>query len=730
MIKQNINIRQSTLTKLQNLCSSTTERSPDSPHISSATDTSKEQNVDDMEFMDGTVSIAEEQWQKPSPRRSAKKKGKYLNSTSKKLNFNPSMSQKNPQEVKDLNATNFKEYERLVWPDVSSQNRGYYEVKKEIKKKWTKHQKQKKLDDERTHFKPMSNSPKNLTTTPHCICRQKKNANVVSCVLCNQVFHCDCVDFCSGLARLGETNYFCTNCIYKTFVPFVLYTLRLNSKLATHHLSKEDVSKLNDEFCVSDYSDVMTQARQVIVQDTERYTDFNFPVITQPNRGVRNIESNCWLSSTLQCLATTPLCQLLERWVEYSDDTSMLIHDTIRTLKFLISPTNRSTALKLQEGPLNIAQSCGMTPNRMEHKDSSEFLNLLLNRINDQLPLKGKQELDYLFRLTTLELNRCLVPTCHSLSGKSNTTWNILLHIPTSPYSIRLQSLLWTRVYGRFSTEDDEVCSKCAEGKPVVHHSELALAIPSTFTLTINRTKIENHAKVHTPVICNKIINLRGIVAEDFDEKDINFNLRAAILHKGSSIGFGHFISCIFNCDDTAFVYDDEAVNILDSKTLINSNDFKKSVYMCFYGKEEEKATPGQNLVEDSEDNYENAPWHLSVRSRDEVEQIWTYKKELFYGNDKISSYHLKTLKDGNWLSGDVVNSFLERIGNKLYPNSRLHIFPTYLYTALGNSSRKGGVLSHALSVDPFNYKILMFPVNTGDHWSLLLCYPMSFMLA
>ena len=110
MIKQNINIRQSTLTKLQNLCSSTTERSPDSPHISSVSDKSKEQNVDDMEFMDDKVSIAEEQWQKPSPRRSAKKKGRYINSTSKKLNFNPSMPQKNPQEVKDLNATNFKEY--------------------------------------------------------------------------------------------------------------------------------------------------------------------------------------------------------------------------------------------------------------------------------------------------------------------------------------------------------------------------------------------------------------------------------------------------------------------------------------------------------------------------------------------------------------------------------------------------------------------------------------------
>ena len=57
-----------------------------------------------------------------------------------------------------------------------------------------------------------------------------------------------------------------------------------------------------------------------------------------------------------------------------------------------------------------------------------------------------------------------------------------------------------------------------------MHHSELVLTIPSTFTLTINQTEIGNHAKVHTLVASDKITNLTGIVAEDFDEKNVNFN--------------------------------------------------------------------------------------------------------------------------------------------------------------------------------------------------------------
>ena len=294
----------------------------------------------------------------------------------------------------------------------------------------------------------------------------------------------------------------------------------------------------------------------------------------------------------MQCPAATPLCQFLEKWIEVSEVTTMIVHDTARTLKLLTNPQHRASSMKLEDGLLNIARSCGMTPNRKEHKDSSEFFNLLLNEIYEQLPLDGKQELEYFFKFTTLELNRCLVPSCHSLSGKTNTMWNLMLQISTSSYTLRLQSLLWTRMYGRFSTEDDEVCNKCVDGKPVVHHCELALSIPCIFTVTINRTAAYIHTKISTPILCDSVLNLRGIDADHFDDRDVDFNLRAAILHKGPSVRFGHFVSCIFNADGTAFVYDDEAVDAVTTENLINSTDFKTSVYMCFYARQEKVTTP------------------------------------------------------------------------------------------------------------------------------------------
>ena len=66
---------------------------------------------------------------------------------------------------------------------------------------------------------------------------------------------------------------------------------------------------------------------------------------------------------------------------------------------------------------------------------------------------------------------------------------------------------------------------------------------------------------------------------------------------------------------------------------------------------------------------------------------------------------------------------------NKYCDNSQMYVFPTNLYTALEKPLRKGGIVSSALSVDPFRYNMLVFPINTGDHWFLMICYPNSSML-
>ena len=120
IIKQDTKIRQPTLRKLKTLCSVNKFSDSTDFDFSSASNTSDDQAIEEMELEDEVLPTTEEQWQKPNPRRSSRKKGKYLNATNKKLKFSPVVPKKNEQNVKHVNTSSFEEYERLVWNDVSS----------------------------------------------------------------------------------------------------------------------------------------------------------------------------------------------------------------------------------------------------------------------------------------------------------------------------------------------------------------------------------------------------------------------------------------------------------------------------------------------------------------------------------------------------------------------------------------------------------------------------------
>jgi hypothetical protein len=134
--------------------------------------------------------------------------------------------------------------------------------------------------------------------------------------------------------------------------------------------------------------------------------------------------------------------------------------------------TKNNSPVKVSNGLLAIAQALKMPPNKAEHEDACEFLGKFLNHLNDNLPLEGQKEHKLLFLWKNLFLNRCLNSECHSMNGKNSVMWNHLIQIPATTSSVWLQSLLWTQVFGRFTTEDDEVCKKCCACKPAAHHMQ------------------------------------------------------------------------------------------------------------------------------------------------------------------------------------------------------------------------------------------------------------------
>ena len=263
-------------------------------------------------------------------------------------------------------------------------------------------------------------------------------------------------------------------------------------------------------------------------------------------------------------------------------------------------------------------------------------------------------------------------------------------------------------------------------------------------TFTINRIIIDSNGepkKIYTPVFCDRVVNLQGIAAAHYDDMDINGTLLAAVVHKGPSINCGHFISYVFNTENTAILYDDELVRVINSKKLLTSNEFIKNIYMCFYAKGNNRwcnLKTGPEIQHTmvhrhvtSDEIPENFPWALSDSELKQVKEIWKFRKKVYFMRCTISSHQLLTLQPGNWLCGDVINGFLGGLLTH-YSNASclsFHVFSSYLYTDIETKSKRHKLISQAMAVDPMKHEMLFFPINQHSHWTLMVCFPVSAIL-
>jgi ubiquitin C-terminal hydrolase len=391
-----------------------------------------------------------------------------------------------------------------------------------------------------------------------CTCRQARFVSTIQCSFCQESFHLECINFSENLARIGETNYFCTNCIYIQYIPFLNYVLNLTN---VHDLSRNDViATLYDEF--SSVNRVLTTTKDSFfnkeADNVARQVNISYHVTRE--RGMVNKKSNCWISSVLHCLLSTPLLGFLNKLKTTSNPSSLLnlLAKSLENLR--IVHHKKTSPVRLCEGPLAVAHSIGMIPDVRDHKDAREFLNKILEGLKSEIFENELEGLNGIFQWKLLILNRCLVPECEKIFGMRVVMWNYPIQIPVTSTSVNLQSLLWSHSNGRFTTEDDEVFKTC-DCKPAAHHVELIEDIPNVLTFSINRVKFaDTLQRIYTPILCDTIINLRGMTAQNFDEADLKCTLLAAILHKGPFVQSGHFVAYVFNRASTAILYDDTIV--------------------------------------------------------------------------------------------------------------------------------------------------------------------------
>jgi len=91
-------------------------------------------------------------------------------------------------------------------------------------------------------------------------------------------------------------------------------------------------------------------------------------------------------------------------------------------------------------------------------------------------------------------------------------------------------------------------------------------------------------------------------------------------------------------------------------------------------------------------------------------------------GTVYLSRHDFGTLKDGEWLNDKVIDAYMTLIMQRSQENPtfpKVYAFSTYFYTAL-QSQGYSKVARWTSNIDVFSYDVLLLPVYSNDHWSLI----------
>ena len=88
---------------------------------------------------------------------------------------------------------------------------------------------------------------------------------------------------------------------------------------------------------------------------------------------------------------------------------------------------------------------------------------------------------------------------------------------------------------------------------------------------------------VKTKVNLNNTMNLSFLWLKDINDTNRIYHLCSAVSRKtGESIEYGHFVAYIFDGEECR-VYDDNKINYVQTKSVLEDEEFQKSIYAVSY---------------------------------------------------------------------------------------------------------------------------------------------------
>jgi uncharacterized UBP type Zn finger protein len=306
-----------------------------------------------------------------------------------------------------------------------------------------------------------------------------------------------------------------------------------------------------------------------------------------------NKRNECFINATLQFLINSYLfrdavleCFAIEKRLEDPDsyhDVLIYLQELLYNLQWLrrneketeTITTNFQDFKNYIFKDLKEQTSLHYAIEKNQQADVHEFLFFLLDKIEQSSSPFQKYNpasiIEDCFKLYPIEILKC--PNCHYVLKKEEKEGQIGIHVECN-------SELAEEI-GRTKMIENYCCDNCRDKVTITAKTYYSSAnIPSCLLFFVNRIKIvheqskmyciKNEENMDMPLILNfqfhssnKIINTKYV-------------LRNIIMHKGSSINGGHYITHTIS-NNHRIIFDDDQINVIDFKEPLSEQINKKN---------------------------------------------------------------------------------------------------------------------------------------------------------
>ena len=289
-------------------------------------------------------------------------------------------------------------------------------------------------------------------------------------------------------------------------------------------------------------------------------------------RGIKNPMNQCWVNSSLQCLARIPDCL---NYIKSHQDSCKVSRRggfcclcALKTIVLQLTDPFGGEPIDTSYFLENI-EKLGVGLNAKDQHDAQEFITALFQALTE-----GADTDKNIFAMQVKTITQC--KRCDKIASHQNSQNMIRLQLPKGEACSISKCLDNFSITETLSGRNAYMCQQCEKLVTAERHDSI-LTTPNVLAVVLSRFD-GYQRKDNSHVDFTEKLNFRNYVEDETE--DVWFDLCAVLVHKGALVNFGHFISYVKTESGEWYLCNDTCIYRVEFDEVL-----RQQAYILFYRK-------------------------------------------------------------------------------------------------------------------------------------------------